>query len=64
MVEPRPYAAFRDTPLWNAVAGAVAELEATREISVATAHDYVIGYVCQELVARKVVAAAALADAP
>jgi len=64
MTQPRPYAEFRDTPLWHTLAAAVAELQATREIAVATGPDYVIGYLCQQLVARKVVAPAALADTP
>jgi hypothetical protein len=64
MSQPRPYAEFRDTPLWHTVADAVAELVVTREIAVATATDYVIGYFCQQLAARRMVAPAALVDAP
>lgn len=59
----RPFAAFRDTPIWRALESAVGELQETHEISVATAPDYVIGYLCQELVARGVVTPAALVDA-
>jgi hypothetical protein len=54
------YDEYRNTPLWHAVAGVVAELEATREITVQTASDYVIGYACQELAAKWVVASSAL----
>jgi hypothetical protein len=54
------YAEYRRTPLWDALAGAIADLEASREISVATAPDYVIGYLCQELAAKWVVASSAL----
>jgi len=50
---------YKDTPLWRVVAAAVAELEATREITVATASDYVVGYLCQQLVAGRVAAEAA-----
>ena len=56
----RPYAEYSDTPLWHALAAALAELEANREIRVETAPDYVIGYLCQELAAKSVVASAAL----
>jgi hypothetical protein len=56
----RAYAEYRDTPLWRALAGALTDLEANREITVATASDYVIGYLCQELAVKWVVAAAAL----
>ena len=55
---------YQDTPLWRVVAAAVAELEATRELTVATAPDYVIGYLCQQLVAGRTTAEAALAYEP
>ena len=54
------YAEYRGTPLWKAVAGALKDLEASREVSIATAPDYVIGYLCQELAAKWVVASSAL----
>lgn len=57
---PRPYETFRDTPLWTALAGALAELQATAEVRVETAPEYVIGYLCRELEAKAVVAPAAL----
>ncbi len=55
---------YKETPLWRVVAAAVAELEATREIALATAPDYVVGYLCQQLVAGRVAAAAALTYEP
>ena len=64
MAQPRPYAEYRDTPLWHALANALTELVATREITVATVPDYVIGHFCQQLVARKLVVPAGLVDAP
>ena len=57
---PRAFEQYRDTPLWSAVASALAELEATHEVTVQTAPDYVIGYLCQELAAKWIVASAAL----
>jgi hypothetical protein len=54
------YDEFMGTPLWRALAAIVAELEASREIKVATAPDYVIGYLCRELAAKSIVAPAAL----
>jgi hypothetical protein len=51
----RPYDEHRDTRLWNAIEESIKELTATREISVNTATDYVVGYLCQELVARKLI---------
>jgi hypothetical protein len=56
----RPFAEYRNTPLWGALASVLADLEASREIAVATAPDYVIGYFCRELAAKKIVTADAL----
>ena len=64
MSQPRPFAEYRDTPLWHVIAAAVTELEATQEIVVATAPDYVIGYLCQRLVSSRAAAPEALHDAP
>jgi hypothetical protein len=50
----------RDTPLWAAVDATLKELVASREVSVNTAPDYVIGYLCQELIAKKLIAATGL----
>ena len=55
---------YKDTRLWHVVAAAVAELEATREITVATAPEYVIGYLCQQLAVRGDAAPRALGDDP
>ena len=54
----RPFAEHRDTRLWAAVEASINELIATHEIAVNTATDYVVGYICQELVAKKLVAVA------
>lgn len=51
----RPFAEHRNTRLWSAIEESITELMATREVSVNTAPDYVIGYLCQELVARKLI---------
>lgn len=50
-----PFEEYRDTPLWAALEATLAELASTDEIAVNTAPDYVIGYLCRELVAMKVV---------
>ena len=55
-----PYTEYIDTPLWRALASALADLEASREITVETGRDYVIGYLCRELAAKWVIASAAL----
>jgi len=56
-MSPRPFAEHRDTRLWDAVEESIRELIATREISVNTASDYVVGYIGRELVAKKLVVA-------
>ena len=55
---------FLHTPLWAAVASTVAELQATGEVRIDTGIDYVIDYLCRELVAKRVVTAAAADVAP
>ncbi len=54
------YEEYEGTPLWRALAGALADLEASRELTVGTAPRYVLGYLCQELAAKWVVTGAAL----
>ena len=54
------YGEYRGTPLWRALADVVADLEASGEIEVETAHDYVVGYLCRELAAKWVIAPSAL----
>jgi hypothetical protein len=55
-----PYAEYHDTLVWQAVAAALADLEASGEIEIKTAPDYAIGYICRELAAKWVVASSAL----
>jgi hypothetical protein len=52
----RPFAEQRETRLWSAVENSINELVATREIAVNTGIDYVVGYLCRELVAKKLIA--------
>jgi hypothetical protein len=54
------YAEYEGTPLWQALAGAMADLEASREVTLGTAPHYVLGFICQELAAKMVVTGAAL----
>lgn len=56
----REFDEYRDTRLWSAVEDTISELMATRELAVDTAPEYVVGYICRELVAKKVVTASAL----
>jgi hypothetical protein len=52
-------AEYRHTPLWAALESAIAELAASHELSVNTAPDYVIEYLCRELIAKKLVISSA-----
>src|SRR4029078_2982579 len=54
-VSSSPFDEYRDRPLLSPVEATVKELVATRELSVNTAPAYVIGYLCQELAAKKLI---------
>lgn len=58
----RPFDEHRDSALWRAVEQIVAELVATKEITINTAPTYVIGYFCRELIARQMVSPRAAED--
>jgi hypothetical protein len=60
----RQYDEYKDTLLWRSLAAALGELEASREIAVATAPEYVIGYLCQQLTAGQLASPKALRYEP
>ena len=49
----RPHSQYRDTPLWAALDTAISELNSSREITINTAPDYVLEYLCRELMPKK-----------
>ena len=51
----RPFSEHRDSGLWRALEQIVTELAATQEITINTAPEYVIGYLCRELTAKQMV---------
>lgn len=55
----RPFAEHRDSALWRAVEQIITELAATHEITINTAPEYVIGYLCRELAAKQMVSSRA-----
>ena len=55
----RPFPEHRDSALWRALEEVVTELVATGEITINTAPDYVIGYLCRELSAKQMVSSRA-----
>ncbi len=54
------YNQFIDTPVWRTVAAAIAELEKNKDLMITTAPEYVVGFLCQQLVVRRIVGATAL----
>lgn len=56
----RPYEPLQGSHLWQGLMVAPRELQATREVELKTSEDHVVGYLCQELVARGLVTATAL----
>jgi hypothetical protein len=50
-----PPSPHRNTPLWAALDAMVAALVTSREITVNTAPDYVVEFLCRELLAKKLV---------
>jgi hypothetical protein len=56
----REFDEYRGTALWKAVEATLAELVATSEVRIDTAPDYVIGYLCRELAAKRVVVSEAV----
>jgi len=56
----QPGSEYRDSMLWSALQAIVSDLTTTGEIGIHTAPDYVIAYLCRELVAKKMVSEGAL----
>lgn len=56
----RTFDEYRGTPLWKALEATMKDLVASGEIRIDTAPDYVIGYLCQELAAKRVTARSAV----
>ena len=56
----RPFDEYRDTSLWSAIEATIAELVATHELSVNTAPAYVVGFLCRELAAKRLIVPDAL----
>jgi len=46
---------WKATRLWSAIEESISELGATGEISINTDSDYVVGYLCRELVVKKLI---------
>lgn len=55
VMQPRRCHEYCGTLLWSAIDATITELLATRELSMNTAPEYVIGYLCDELVAKRLI---------
>ena len=55
-----PYSEFERTPLWKSIDSAIAELERNRDVELSTMREHVVGYLCQQLAAQRIVTASSL----
>jgi hypothetical protein len=55
-----PYEQFQGSHLWRGLVVALRELQANGEVELKTSDEHVVGYLCQELVARGLVTLTAL----
>ena len=46
---PHPYSHYANTELWRTIAQALSELKANRDVTITTADEYVIGFLCHAL---------------
>ena len=47
-----PYVEYEGTPLWRTAKRALADLEQNRDLSLTEWHQYVVGYLCKQLVKK------------
>ena len=55
-----PYVEFEKTPLWKTLHKAISDLQENRDVELTTAEQYVVGYLCKQLVKRKFVVETAI----
>lgn len=55
-----PYVEFEKTPLWKTLDKAISDLQKNQDFKLTTAQQYVVGYLCKQLVKRKLVVATAI----
>ena len=58
-----PYQQYESTEVWRAVDAAINALAKNGDVNEATAHDYIVGYICQQLDRAKVLKDAAARNA-
>ena len=56
----QPASEYRDSILWSALQSILTDLTTSGEIAINTAPDYVIAFICRELVAKNAITNAAL----
>jgi hypothetical protein len=47
---PHPYEEFEGSGLWRAVKKALSDLEKNQDLVLAERHEYVVGYICKQVV--------------
>ena len=50
-----PFAEYRDTPAWRVIEASINELMVVGDVSINTATDHAIGFLCHELVSAKLI---------
>ncbi len=50
-----PYKEFEETMLWKTIKDGIVELERNRDVELTTAREYVVGFLCQKLIAQGLV---------
>ncbi len=44
-----PYKKYENTELWNNIKQSIKELEENQDLSLTEWHEYIVGYICQQL---------------
>ena len=57
-----PYSKFENTALWKTIDDTLSELEQNQDVQITTAREYVVGYLCKQLVHQKLVAKSSVAS--
>ena len=46
---PHPYEKYENTALWNNLKQSIKELEENQDLTLIEWHEYIVGYICQQL---------------
>lgn len=48
-MQEHPYVKYENTELWNNIKQSIKDLEENQDLSLTEWHEYVVGYICQQL---------------